>query len=144
MKYLKVFCDFVIDMEDLNDDERGRLFTAMLEYASSGEEPAFVGNEHFVWGSARKQIDAQRKSYERMCNTNKKNVEKRYESTDRNESYQEQEQEQEQDKEQEQEQKKRKDVRRRRNSALNYAQTKINKADFDALVVNLGGEEVER
>ena len=30
MKYLKVFTDFVQDMDKLGDAERGRLFTAML------------------------------------------------------------------------------------------------------------------
>ena len=35
MEYLKVFTDFVKVMEPLGDAERGRLFTAMLEYADS-------------------------------------------------------------------------------------------------------------
>jgi hypothetical protein len=73
MNYLKVFTDFVKDMEELGDAERGRLFTAMLLYAETGEEPALRGNERFVWGTAKKNIDNQRVSYERRCIVNKAN-----------------------------------------------------------------------
>ena len=113
MKYLKVFTDFLQDMEPLSFEERGRLFSAMLQYADNGTEPEMNGNERFLWGTAKKQIDAQRESYERQCKQNKINITSRYESlrndTNRNESIrtntkvydslQEQEQEQEQDKE---------------------------------------------
>ena len=95
MKYLKVFTDFTIDMENLNYEERGRLFTAMLEYAGNGSAPSLPGNERFLWSVAKKLIDAQRESYERRCEINKTN---RNESlrivTNRDESSQEQEQEQ--------------------------------------------------
>jgi len=73
MKYLKVFTDFVQDMDKLGDAERGRLFTAMLLYAETGEEPALRGNEQFVWGTAKKIIDNQRKSYDHRCEVNKAN-----------------------------------------------------------------------
>jgi len=113
MKYLKVFTDFVIDMAELDDAERGRLFTAMLMYADTGEPQTLTGNERFLWRTAMKCIDAQRESYDKRCEVNKKNITSRYESlrtaTNRNESLrmvtnhyeskQEQEQEQEQKKE---------------------------------------------
>ena len=73
MKYLKVFTDFVADMSELGDAERGRLFTAMLLYAETGEEPVLRGNERFVWGIAKKNIDNQRDSYDRRCEINKAN-----------------------------------------------------------------------
>ncbi len=63
MKYLKVFTDFAADIEVLGDAETGRLFRAMLLYAATGEEPSFGGNERFLWGTAKKNIDAQRQSY---------------------------------------------------------------------------------
>lgn len=80
MKYLKVFTDFVADMKELGEAERGRLFTAMLEYAETGEEPALRGNERFVWGTAKKNIDNQRDSYEKRCEINRQNITNRYES----------------------------------------------------------------
>ena len=113
MKYLKVFTNFMLDMEPLSFDERGRLFTAMLMYAENGAEPGLIGNERFLWGTAKKQIDAQSDSYKKLCDMNKRNRAKRDEPlpsvTDRDEllltdtkSYgplQEKEKEQEQDKE---------------------------------------------
>jgi hypothetical protein len=111
MKYLKVFVDFRKDMEPLTDEERGRLFTAMLMYAENGTESGLIGNERFLWGTAKKQIDAQSDSYKKLCDMNKRNRAKRDEPlpsvTDRDEplrtdmkgdgSLQEQEQEQEQE-----------------------------------------------
>lgn len=92
MKYLKVFVDFADKIELLGDAERGRLFTAMLEYASSGAEPDLRGNERFIWPMAKSEIDRQSESYKVRCETNRKNITSRYESiriaTSRNESYQ--------------------------------------------------------
>lgn len=119
MKMLKIYTDFIRDMEELDDAEKGRLFVMMLSYASSGNAPAPQGNERFVWGTARKMIDAQRQSYERICDRNRVNGEKHLSQTNPNEPkatqsnpnepkasqitqvVQEQEQEQEQEKEQE-------------------------------------------
>ena len=102
MKYLKVFTDFVEDMKELGEAERGRLFTAMLTYAETGTETALRGNERFVWGTAKKSIDGQRKAYEHICEVNTKNISSRYESlrtdTNRYESKQEKEKEKEKEK----------------------------------------------
>ena len=57
MKYLKVFTDFAQSIEPLSDAEKGRLFTAMLEYAETGTEPRFSGNERFLWPTAKSHID---------------------------------------------------------------------------------------
>lgn len=103
MKYLKVFVDFADKIELLGDAERGRLFTAMLEYASSGAEPDLRGNERFIWPTAKSEIDRQSESYKARCETNRKNITSRYESlriaTNRNESYQDKDKDK--DKEQE-------------------------------------------
>ena len=99
MKYLKVFTDFVENMSDLGDAERGRLFTAMLEYAETGEEPALRGNERFLWATAKKNIDNQRKSYDHQCAVNKRVATNRYESlrtaTENSESLQDKDKEKE-------------------------------------------------
>lgn len=105
MKYLKVFVDFADKIELLGDAERGRLFTAMLEYASSGAEPDLRGNERFIWPMAKSEIDRQSESYKARCETNRKNITSRYESiriaTSRNESYQDKDKDKEQDKDKE-------------------------------------------
>ena len=60
MKYLKVFTDFKEVMGDLGDAEKGRLFTAMLDYAETGTDPDLRGNERFLWRTAKMQIDRER------------------------------------------------------------------------------------
>lgn len=124
MKYLKVYTDFVKDMMELTDAERGRLFTMMLTYADRGESLPPEGNEKFLWQTAKKMIDAQQESYSRICEVNKSNIKKRY-STNRNDSYQEQEQEQEQEQ---------KHKRHKYNRVTDgYAQKKI--GDIEHLVI---------
>lgn len=57
MNYLKIWTNFREVIDPLNDGERGRLFTAMLEYAELGTLPEFKGNERFIWPSAKQAID---------------------------------------------------------------------------------------
>lgn len=57
MEYLKIFTDFAESIEPLSDAECGRLFRAMLKYASSGATPEFSGNERFIWPTAKLHID---------------------------------------------------------------------------------------
>ena len=60
MEYLKIWCSFAEIIEPLNDAERGRLFTAMLEYAERGTLPEFKGNERYIWPMAKQSIDRTR------------------------------------------------------------------------------------
>lgn len=79
MKVLKVFVDFADAMKELNDAERGRLFTAMLEYARSGAAPVFRGAEKVLWPVAKGAIDNQQRAYNHICEVNRQNVTNRYE-----------------------------------------------------------------
>lgn len=63
MKYLKIFTDFLEVVEPLSDDERGRLFMAMLGYALDGSQPTLTGNERFVWAMARQHINREVAAY---------------------------------------------------------------------------------
>lgn len=65
MRYLKVFTDFAEAIEPLSEAERGRLFTAMLQYASTGETAELKGAERFVWPTAKQNIDRTRAEAER-------------------------------------------------------------------------------
>ena len=65
MRYLKVFTDFAEVIEPLSEAERGRLFTAMLQYASTGETAELKGAERFVWPTAKQNIDRTRVEAER-------------------------------------------------------------------------------
>ena len=55
--YIKLFVDYLDAIELLGDAERGRLFTALLEYARTGEAPQLCGNERFMFPMMRAQID---------------------------------------------------------------------------------------
>ena len=99
MKYIKVWTDFVEDMSELSYAERGRLFTAMLEYGRDGQTDAIAGNERYTWCTAKKMLDAQRESNDQRCAINKRIATNRYQSlpqtTNRDEPCHKQEQEQE-------------------------------------------------
>ena len=72
MKMLKVYTDFAEDLEPLSEAEIGRLFKAMLQYASTETVPDLKGNERFLWSTVKKNIDRQKESYDNMCTTNKR------------------------------------------------------------------------
>lgn len=58
MNTLKVWTNFKQVVGVLKDDEIGRLFMMMLEYADTGCEPEeFIGNEAFIWQVAKRDID---------------------------------------------------------------------------------------
>lgn len=57
MVYIKMFIDYLDAIEPLADDERGRLFTALLYYARYGEVPELKGNEKFLFPMMKAQID---------------------------------------------------------------------------------------
>ena len=66
MDYLKIWVSFLEVIDPLNDGERGRLFTAMLEYAKTGTTPEFKGNERFIWPMAKQTIDRARAESDRL------------------------------------------------------------------------------
>ena len=80
MKYLKLFTDFLQDVEPLSFEERGRLITAMLIYMEDGTEPGLIGNERILWGTMKKGMDKQKETYAELCERNKKNITARYET----------------------------------------------------------------
>ena len=58
MEFLKIWTDFREVIAPLEDDEKGKLFDAMLLYAETGEEPNnLYGNERFIWPVAKRDID---------------------------------------------------------------------------------------
>ena len=68
-------------IEPLNDAERGRLFTACLEYSMTGEAPELKGNERFVFPSMAAQIDRDKEKYASRCRKNAENISKRWSTT---------------------------------------------------------------
>lgn len=71
--YFCAYYSYLEAIEPLTDEERGRLFTALLEYASTGEAKSLSGNERFVFPSIRGQIDRDTKTYEQKADRARKN-----------------------------------------------------------------------
>ena len=80
LTYIKCFYDLRRAMSGLNDEEIGRLFKAILEYAETGVEPHYLtGNERILFPSIACQIDRDKAAYEKRCAQNSENQQKRWE-----------------------------------------------------------------
>ena len=73
LTYIKIFVDSLDAIAPLDDGERGRLFTALLQYARTGEITGLQGNERFLFPMFRAQLDRDAASYENVCRTNRIN-----------------------------------------------------------------------
>jgi len=71
--YIKVFIDLLDAMEPFGDAERGRLFTAMLEYAKTGEVPQLGGNERYLFPMIKAQLDRDREALQARARLNSEN-----------------------------------------------------------------------
>ncbi len=56
-RYVKAYYDWVEQMAALEDDERGRLFVAILEYARSGAPPEMSGREAILFPVFKAVVD---------------------------------------------------------------------------------------
>lgn len=77
-EYFCCYHSYLEVMEQLNDAERGRLFTACLEYSKTGEAPELRGNERFVFPAFRSQIDRDSANYEETCRKRSKSASTRW------------------------------------------------------------------
>lgn len=59
LDYLKIFPEFEMMLRRYTDEERGRLFMAMMAYAYRGEEPDFAEGAHewYIWDTIKLKID---------------------------------------------------------------------------------------
>ena len=73
MQSFNAYHSYLESMELLSDAERGRLFTALLEYSMTGIKPELRGNEKYVFPSMRCQIDRDRAAYDSKCSKNTQN-----------------------------------------------------------------------
>ena len=62
-EYFCAFHSYLKSIEPLNEAERGRLFTALLEYSSTGIAPELRGNERFIFPTMKEQIDRDINNY---------------------------------------------------------------------------------
>ena len=77
-EYFCAYHSYLNSMELLSDEEKGRLFTALLLYSSTGTIADLTGNERFVFPAMREQIDRDSKKYVAKCEKNRENIMQRY------------------------------------------------------------------
>ena len=70
--FLKVYFDFMERTRELNDNERGRLLLAMLDYARTGDIPELKGNERFCFSTFKVDIDRDCANYASKVNNGSK------------------------------------------------------------------------
>ena len=71
--YVCLYASYLESLAPYSDAERGRLFTAMLSYAQTGQEPVFDGNERFLWPTLKSQIDRDAAAYQERREKNQIN-----------------------------------------------------------------------
>ena len=74
LDYLKIFPEFETMLRRYTDEERGRLFMAMMAYAYRGEEPDFAEDAHewYIWDTIKLKIDQCAESLETKRASGKK------------------------------------------------------------------------
>lgn len=65
--YVCLYHSYLDAVQALGDAERGRLFTAMLEYSLTGATGHLSGNERFIFPMVKAQIDRDKERYEETC-----------------------------------------------------------------------------
>jgi hypothetical protein len=65
----------------LSDQELGRLFRACMIYHATGEVTELAGRESVAFDFIREDIDTAAEAYSAKCETNRKNIAKRWDST---------------------------------------------------------------
>lgn len=81
IEYFCCYHSYFEIIEQLNDAEKGRLFTACLTYSKTGEVPQLGGNERFVFPTFKAQIDRDNAKYEEKCRKQSENAKKRWDAT---------------------------------------------------------------
>ena len=63
-KFFQFYYSYLPAIEPLTDVERGRLFSALLEYSVTGRERKLEGNERFIYPLMRDQVDRDNRAYD--------------------------------------------------------------------------------
>ena len=71
MEYFLAYHSYLEAIEPLSDAERGRLFTALLEYSSTGIAPELRGGERYTFATLKGNIDRDIAKYEAKCAKNR-------------------------------------------------------------------------
>lgn len=79
VKSFVVYDDIAAVLDELTDEQIGKLFRGMVSYHSTGEDPGFDGVLKYVFIPIKQGIDRNDLKYAEKCERNRKNIMKRYE-----------------------------------------------------------------
>ena len=71
-----VYGDIQAVVNELSDEQAGRLFRAMITYFTSGKAPKFDDILKYVWIPIRQQMDRDKEKYEAKCEKNREKIQK--------------------------------------------------------------------
>ena len=72
-EYFKMWHSYLDSIAPLNDAERGRLFTALLEYSKTGTTDKITGNERFIFPTLKANVDRDADQYSEISKRNAEN-----------------------------------------------------------------------
>ena len=79
-----VYGDVQAVVDELNDEQTGRLFKAMITYFATGKAPKFDGILKFVWIPIQQQMDRDKEKYDAKCEKNRAKIQKYWDSVKAN------------------------------------------------------------
>lgn len=74
-----VYKDIHAVVDELTDEQAGKLFRGMIKYFADGTEPKFEGILKFVFIPIKQQMDRDAEKYSEKCEKNRENVKIRWE-----------------------------------------------------------------
>ena len=75
-----VYGDYKAIVDELDDEQAGKLFRGMLNYFVSGEEPKFQDVLKFVFIPIKQQMDRDGNKYAKKCERNRQNAKMRWDA----------------------------------------------------------------
>lgn len=75
-----IYGDVRAVVDELNDEQTGKLFKAMIEYFATGKAPKFDGVLKYVWIPIRQQMDRDKQKYDAKCEKNREKIQKYWDS----------------------------------------------------------------
>lgn len=73
IKGIIAYFEYLEATGNLSDAEFGRLWRGAMNYGLSNESPTLCGNEKFAFGFMKNQIDRDKITYDKRCETSKEN-----------------------------------------------------------------------
>ena len=79
-----VYGDVHAVVDELTDEQTGKLFKAMITYFTTGKAPKFDGIMKYVWIPIRQQMDRDKEKYDAKCEKNRAKIQKYWDSVKSN------------------------------------------------------------